>query len=357
MVDKIWEILTTLTEEAQNAAIAKCKELGFDPNRGIVSLDESFINLNSARSILKDAIEKKKLIQLPITVQKILIDHLNAISRFLTGLINGTDEVINLTNAIEQTNTTIWQYGFYNLSGEVLGYLDKVNQLKNQEIEAKKLKKELVGGLKIRTELERLLNDIKKTTETIQTTAVTSEESVKKTSENLNQTSNIAQKAIATLTEIQRSNKEADSFMASISTTKEKIDAWIIEIEKLAKKLEELRKNINEQEKTLSNLIDLTEKTHKQAENLLPGAASAGLASAFKQRKDEIANSKKFWIGGFIFSLLGLVGMVIWMIKIFPEHGRNVEWWMFFLQRAPLSFPPIWLGWFFWKKLWTHSTT
>ena len=36
----------------------------FDTNRGIISLDESFINLSAARIILADAIEKQKLIQL-----------------------------------------------------------------------------------------------------------------------------------------------------------------------------------------------------------------------------------------------------------------------------------------------------
>ena len=59
MIDKIWEILTTFTEEAQNTAFAKCKELGFDTNRGVVPLDESFINLNAARLILMDVIEPR----------------------------------------------------------------------------------------------------------------------------------------------------------------------------------------------------------------------------------------------------------------------------------------------------------
>lgn len=79
MINRIWEILTTLTEEAQKSAINKCKELGFDLNRGLVSLDESFINLNSAGSILMDAIEKQKLIQLPITVQQLILNSLEAI--------------------------------------------------------------------------------------------------------------------------------------------------------------------------------------------------------------------------------------------------------------------------------------
>ena len=102
MIEKIWEILTRLTDEAHIAAVSKCKELGFDPNRGLVSLEESFSNLNAARSILTDAIEKSKLIQLPITIQKVLLGQLETISTSLTALNSGTDEVVNLVDRIEQ---------------------------------------------------------------------------------------------------------------------------------------------------------------------------------------------------------------------------------------------------------------
>lgn len=46
MIDRMWEILTTLTEESKKAALAKCVELSLDTNRGEVSLDESYINLH-----------------------------------------------------------------------------------------------------------------------------------------------------------------------------------------------------------------------------------------------------------------------------------------------------------------------
>jgi len=49
----------------------------------------------------------------------------------------------------------------------------------------------------------------------------------------------------------------------------------------------------------------------------------------------------------FILSLLGLLSMVIWIVIMFPEQEKNVEWWAFLLQRTPLTFPLIWLGWFF----------
>ncbi len=140
---KIWEMLTRLTEEAQIAALSKCKEIGFDLNRGIVSLEESFINLSAARSILTDAIEKNKLTQLPITIQKTILGQLEAISNSLTALNNGTDEIVNLVDRIEQLNTSIWQYGLHNLSDQVLGYQNKLNQLKNQELQAGKIKRRI----------------------------------------------------------------------------------------------------------------------------------------------------------------------------------------------------------------------
>ena len=110
--ENMWNVLTTLTEEAQNAAVAKAEELGFDKNRGEVPLAESFVNLNFATNILKDAIRKEKLIQLPLTVQKVILANLGAVSSSIINLSNGADEIVNLVNAIETLNTSMWQYGF-----------------------------------------------------------------------------------------------------------------------------------------------------------------------------------------------------------------------------------------------------
>ena len=87
---------------------------------------------------------------------------LEAISKSLTGLINSADEVVNLVNAIEQLNTAIWRYGFYNLSEEVLGYQTKLNQLKNQEVEIKNVKDELEDGLSLKKKIEVLLGESEK---------------------------------------------------------------------------------------------------------------------------------------------------------------------------------------------------
>src|SRR3990167_5232238 len=215
MIEKMWEILTTLTEESRQAALSKCVELGLDQNRGVVSLDESFINLNAARHILMDAIEQNKLIQLPITVQKVLVANLEANSKIQTGLIAGTDEVLNLVNAIEQLNTAIWQYGLHNLSEEVLGYQTKLNQIKSQELEVGKLKEELEIGLERKKELEQFLEEAKKSSETLQSQVATSEEQSKKITESLTHTTEIEQKAGALLATVQQSETTSTQLLAN----------------------------------------------------------------------------------------------------------------------------------------------
>ena len=349
VIEQMWKILTTFTEEAQSAAREKCRELNFDTNRGMVSLDESFINLNADTAILKDAIEKKKLIQLPITVQKSLAGYLDSISKSLTNLVNGTDEVLNLTNSIELLHTAIWQYGLHNLSDEVLGYQAKMNQLKNQELELKKLGAEIDGGLKLKGELNKLLEKAKKATEAIQIVLNSAEENAKKITSSLNQSTETSQKTADTLTTIQQTKKMSEELSSSVAATKDKVDVWAKEVKKVSDTSTEVCRKSDELEKKLSSLIESTKGVYKRVEELLPGAASAGLASAYRQRKENIARSKGRWIAGFVFTLIGLAGMAVWIVMQFQNQKENssTEWWLFLLQRAPLTFPFIWLGWFF----------
>src|SRR5439155_13278390 len=90
---ELQRVLNTLTEEAQHAAVRKVNELGFDPNKGRISLEETLINLTQGRDILGDAIEKRNFAQLPLKLQYALYDQVQAIARELTALVNGTDAV------------------------------------------------------------------------------------------------------------------------------------------------------------------------------------------------------------------------------------------------------------------------
>ncbi|MEI9969614.1 MAG: hypothetical protein WDM87_13675 [Terracidiphilus sp.] len=145
-LSEILSLCTTLSSEALDAAEGRARSNQFNVDRGDITYAEIAINLKSAREVLSDAIEKKKLIQLPITVQKELLADLQAISRALQGLMSNTDEIVILGNAVEALNTSIWKYGLHNLSEQVLGYQTKLNQLKQQEVRAKNLLVELENG-------------------------------------------------------------------------------------------------------------------------------------------------------------------------------------------------------------------
>jgi hypothetical protein len=74
VANELRRIATTLSDDAQNAALRKCQELGFDTNRGRIALEETFINLSQAREILLDAVDKGKFVYLPLKLQYSLRD-------------------------------------------------------------------------------------------------------------------------------------------------------------------------------------------------------------------------------------------------------------------------------------------
>src|SRR6266566_1736165 len=135
-------IVTTLSDDAQNAAMRKCQELGFDPNKGKISLEETLINLSQARDILLDAIAKGKLTQLPLKLQYELLSQSEKASQALTALVNGTDAVVNLEDAAEELTASIWQFNLHNLSDQVLGFHNKMNQLKSLETRIRQVSRE-----------------------------------------------------------------------------------------------------------------------------------------------------------------------------------------------------------------------
>jgi hypothetical protein len=131
--NELRRVLNTLSEDAQRAAIHKCGELGFDPNKGRISLEETLINLTQARDILLDASDRGKFVQLPLKLQYALYDQVQSVARELSALVNGTDAVLNLDSAVEELNASVWQFQLHNLSDQVLGFHSKMNQLKSQE--------------------------------------------------------------------------------------------------------------------------------------------------------------------------------------------------------------------------------
>src|SRR6266478_1862187 len=83
-----------------------------------------------------------KLMQLPLRLQYSLYEQAQRIAQQLTSLVNGTDEIVNLVNSVEDITASIWQYNLHNLSGEVLGLHNKMNHLKIQETRIRQVSRE-----------------------------------------------------------------------------------------------------------------------------------------------------------------------------------------------------------------------
>lgn len=121
-----------------------------------------------------------------------------------------------------------------------------------------------------------------------------------------------------TITDIQASAEKKDSDIKALleaisaqeNATKELLDA--------------VSKNLNDKQNELQNIISESSvkiaDQHKRIEALIPGATSAKLATAFKERKDDVAKGGLGWIVLMVISALGLVaaGVVSWVC---PGNG------------------------------------
>ena len=291
-LSRIWAICTTLTEEAMAVASAKAKELGFDPNRGLVPLPESFINLSSARSIIEDAIEKQKLVQLPITVQKELLANLEAITKSLQGLASGVDEVVNLTTAIEALNTAIWKYGLHNLSDQVLGYQKKLNQLKNQELQISKVVTLLEGAS---AAIEKA-NAAAGETEKQKNTAVALLDQVKQSAASsallLEQVKDASTKAGAFFATIQQNEKQSGELTAAIKTANNELLALDGSVRKFYGEVDEYRRKITQTSDDASKLITASEAAVKRLTEDTAAATEETIATLQADSKTAVEELK-----------------------------------------------------------------
>lgn len=255
LLNQIWSISTTLSDEAMNAARRKALEMNFDVNRGTISLQETFINLSSARSVLEDAIEQEKLIQLPITLQREILGNLTEIAKSIQGLTAGTDEVVNLVNSVEVLNTSIWKYGLHNLSDQVLGYQKKLNQLKNLEVQLNKGIEELKAAreaaeraIAAASEVDQKQAEATKVLDQLNQLSATSVELLKQIKD--------AGTESATLhSTIQQQEKQAGELTANIKTANNELSSIDTSMRKFYSEVEQYRDKINKTSQDAAELI------------------------------------------------------------------------------------------------------
>jgi hypothetical protein len=252
-LSQIMSLCTTLSGEAIDAAESKAKANQFDIDRGEIPFTEVGINLISARETLEDSIKKQKLAQLPITVQKELLSNLQSVSKALQGIMNNADEIVNLGNAVEVLNTSIWKYGLHNLSDQVLGYETKLNQLKQQNIRAKSLLTILENGRVMFERLTKLAQNAENATEQISKLRLMAEQEASSTSAS-------RQQAQDELTKVNTSTASAAQAEAQIAQYSSTIKTAVSEIDPLQASIKGFFNEIDAHRRQMAASTDNTSK-------------------------------------------------------------------------------------------------
>lgn len=273
---ELWAVATTLSDDAQNAALRKCQELGFDTNKGLISLEETLINMSAARDILLDAVDKGKLTQLPLRLQYSLLSQSRKVAEFLTSLVNGTDSVVNLVESVEDLTASIWQSNLRNLSGEVLGLNNKMNQLKAQETRIRQVSREAEEFASLHEVAKQTLGQISEIASVAGVQKTSLQASTEEASAILAKVTDQGQKVSTVATQVEQQGTTTTQLLASSKQA-------AADTEAIANKSKELQSEI---EASRTSLQDLTSK----AQELLTsteGTAAAQL-SEFQTRYEEL---------------------------------------------------------------------
>lgn len=115
----------------------------------------------------------------------------------------------------------------------------------------------------------------------------------------------------------------------------------------LADKAETTAQRIADYETRLTQLEVTANNRLKTIESLLPGATSAGLASAFNQRRAHFKWPQRVWQAVFVVSLLALLVIAGLEFSLFSKVDGALTWdrlGLSLLHRLPFALPLIWLA-------------
>jgi len=98
---------------------------------------------------------------------------------------------------------------------------------------------------------------------------------------------------------------------------------------------EEKDEKVKEYEQQLVGLAEEYAQLKKQIEDLLPGATSASLASAFGARKKGFNRPKIFWACMQVFAVLLLIGIGVWILRN-TQIETFSDLFFFVLARSPI---------------------
>ena len=320
--ETIWTLASSLTEEVQESARSKVKELGFKGEGAIVGFNETLVNLSQLRDLVMDLIEKEKFNQIPISIQAILQTRFETITKLLSDFSSGTDNVVALAKSVEDLYALVWQYGLHKITDKLVGYEKKMTQLKNLELETLSLRGTLREGLETKGALDKLTSAIESTSTTATETLKSiqgQETTAKSTVQEIARANADAIVKLAAInenrTQIQDALSKVETNKSSVQNITEAIQAFHKQIADNKKILDELKINAEtavagNEVATKALLADLNAQREQITEQLQK-ATGVSLFKSFHARKQAIVKSKWIWASGVIVALIG-VGWLTW---------------------------------------------
>lgn len=134
---------------------------------------------------------------------------------------------------------------------------------------------------------------------------------------------------------IEKANIEVENEMINFNSNKSIIETFSKSIETIQKNNDLLSTQFEQHNKDAITTKELIDK-------LLPGATSAGLASAFAKKVSSLTAPKYIWLSVFI-------GSLIWLsiaVSEIPTSTGDSNIWKEIISHLPIISAPIWLAWF-----------
>jgi hypothetical protein len=151
----------------------------------------------------------------------------------------------------------------------------------------------------------------------------------------------------ALLVSAQAARGTVESNASAVEKSRQQCEEHAATAKRLADIADTTHERVSEYEAHLAELQGSAEERLKAIEGLLPGATSAGLASAFKQRRANLTLPQCFWQAVFMVSLFGLV-VVAWLEFGWHSVPDAALTWgglgLSLLHRLPFALPLIWLA-------------
>lgn len=146
---------------------------------------------------------------------------------------------------------------------------------------------------------------------------------------------------------VQSAKGNIDNNAEAVAVLKRQCEEHTATAKHLAEIAESTESKVKQYEARLAELELASADRLRTIEGLLPGATSAGLASAFEKRSATFQRPEKYWQLFFIGSLAGLLGVALWQVSAFGGTGKPPEWLelaRMLLNKVPLMIPLVWLA-------------